>query len=54
MKLIALGALVVPLVMTSADFAYGESADVMEEVVVTGSRIRRDPLNECKRSIYPI
>jgi iron complex outermembrane receptor protein len=28
------------------EIAYGQEADELEEVVVTGSRIRRDPLNE--------
>jgi hypothetical protein len=27
------------------EIAYGQEADELEEVVVTGSRIRRDPLN---------
>jgi len=44
--LIAAGALALPLIMTPVGVAYGESADIMEEVVVTGSRIRRNPLND--------
>jgi len=39
-------ALLLPLFATTAQFAYAESAEEIEEVVVTGSRIRRNPLNE--------
>ena len=45
-QLIAAGALLLPLALTPGGVAYGENADVMEEVVVTGSRIRRNPINE--------
>ena len=36
------------LILTAMPFehAFGEEAESIEEVVVTGSRIRRDPLNE--------
>ncbi|MYF49434.1 MAG: hypothetical protein F4220_04700, partial [Gammaproteobacteria bacterium] len=36
------------LALTAAPFesAFGQEARAIEEVVVTGSRIRRDPLNE--------
>ena len=47
----AIGAIVLPLALTPAGVAYGENADVMEEVVVTGSRIRRNPLNEASATM---
>jgi len=40
------GALVLGLAITPADLARAQQAEEMEEVVVTGSRIRRNPLNE--------
>lgn len=39
-------ALVLGLAMAPADLARAQEAEELEEVVVTGSRIRRDPLNE--------
>lgn len=42
---IAIGAILLPFSMLPS-VASGEGADIMEEVVVTGSRIRRNPLNE--------
>ena len=39
-------ALVLGLAIAPADLARGQEAEAMEEVVVTGSRIRRNPLNE--------
>ena len=41
------GAFVISLATAPLDVAYAqEGADALEEIVVTGSRIRRDPLNE--------
>ena len=42
----AVAALVLSLTMAPADLARAQQAEEMEEVVVTGSRIRRNPLNE--------
>ena len=42
----AASALVLSLSLVSADTVQAQEADEMEEVVVTGSRIRRNPLNE--------
>ena len=42
----AASALVLSLSLAPADIARAQQADEMEEVVVTGSRIRRNPLNE--------
>jgi len=39
-------ALVLGLAIAPADIARGQQAEAMEEVVVTGSRIRRNPLDE--------
>ena len=39
-------ALVLSLAITHADLARAQEAEAMEEVVVTGSRIRRNPLDE--------
>ena len=39
-------ALVMGLAVMPADLALAQDADPLEEVVVTGSRIRRNPLNE--------
>ena len=39
-------ALVIGLAMAPADLARAQQAQEMEEVVVTGSRIRRNPLDE--------
>ena len=39
-------ALVLGLAIAPADLARAQQADEMEEVVVTGSRIRRNPLDE--------
>jgi iron complex outermembrane receptor protein len=39
-------ALVLSLAIAPADLASAQEAEAMEEVVVTGSRIRRNPLNE--------
>ncbi len=45
-KLFGAGVLALPLFLAPAGLAYGENAEVIEEIVVTGSRIRRNPLNE--------
>ena len=45
-KYMAVAALVLPFSILPATVAYGEEAGVIEEVIVTGSRIRRNPLNE--------
>ena len=42
----ATSALVLSLALAPADIARAQEADQMEEVVVTGSRIRRNPLDE--------
>jgi iron complex outermembrane receptor protein len=42
----AASALVLSLAIAPADLARAQQAEQMEEVVVTGSRIRRNPLNE--------
>jgi iron complex outermembrane receptor protein len=41
-----LSAVAITLISGPAQIAYGQDDDVMEEVVVTGSRIRRNPLDE--------
>jgi iron complex outermembrane receptor protein len=49
MKLIqtvAIGSAFALAYIAPAEIAYGQDAEVMEEVVVTGSRIRRNPLND--------
>ena len=42
----AVSALVLSLSMAPANVSQAQQADDMEEVVVTGSRIRRNPLDE--------
>ena len=42
----ALAVLALTLAVLPPEMAFGEEAESIEEVVVTGSRIRRDPLNE--------
>jgi hypothetical protein len=42
----AASALVLSLAIAPADLARAQQAEEMEEVVVTGSRIRQDPLSE--------
>ncbi len=44
--LIPAGISILAMFFLSPPAVYGEAADVIEEVVVTGSRIRRNPLNE--------
>ena len=44
--LFALASLALTLSALPPQLAYGQEAESIEEVIVTGSRIRRDPLNE--------
>lgn len=45
-KLMVMGALLAPALSVPVNTALGQEVDILEEVVVTGSRIRRNPLNE--------